>query len=257
MKPSPKRRLGAVLLAAWIAGFAAERGAAAEQGMYVGVAAGAGRLTGSFDKRLRIAGPACAGCPTSRDVSETGAADDALLELGALAGYRLPLRGRLFAALEADAQWSDGGVAGAHRGEGTQYTDLWPERWEIDKRRSVGLALRFGARARSQTDVYALLGYRAIRTSAQHANIGCRVAEVPCPVAPQPGGSGGRQDYGAWALGIGVGRAVGAKTVFQAELRRVDWRGRLWRHYDEGALIVNSGKDARDATLVLRAIRYL
>ena len=236
--------------------FPIESAAAAERGVYAGVSASTGRMAARFDKRLRIDGTVCPGCPKARDVSESGSADDALASVGGLIGYRLPLRGRLFAAIEADAQWNDGEVTGAHRGEGTGYNDLWPETWTLEKRQDGGLTLHLGTRLRPGLDIHALAGFRSIRTFARHANIGCRVATSPCPVAPQPGGTEGGLRYGAWSFGLGIEHAIGTKAAIQVQLRRSDYRRRLWRHYQDGAQTVDSSKDAKEAMLSLRVIRY-
>ena len=133
-------RLRGALLAAGVLVHAAAPHAGAQEGLYVGVAAGWDRASADYTKSVRIDVP-----PASHET----ATNDAQAGFGALRaslGYRGYVAGRVYVAGEFEAAFHGGDGAAGYLQEGTGVSarDVWPGPWSVRKHRAFGANARLG-----------------------------------------------------------------------------------------------------------------
>lgn len=134
------RGFGDALLAAFVLLFAATQYAGAQDGPYVGVAAGWNRASGDYTKGIGLDVP-----PASYET----ATSDARRGVGALRaalGYRAFVAGRLYVSgeLEAALRGGDGPAGYLREGTGVGDRDVWPGPWSVTRKGGFGMNARLG-----------------------------------------------------------------------------------------------------------------
>ena len=134
------RRISGALLAACVLLLTATQYAAAQEGPYVGVAAGWKRASADYTKGIGLDVPP-ASYETATNDAERGAAT-----LRASLGYRTFVAGRLYVSGEFEAAFHGGGGPAGYLREGTGVgdRDVWPGPWSVEKERGIGLNTRLG-----------------------------------------------------------------------------------------------------------------
>ena len=128
------------LLAACVLVLAATDYAAAQDGLYAGVAAGWDRASADYTKGVGLDVP-----PESYETA-TNDAQGGFGAVRASVGYRAPVAGRAYVSGEFEAAFHGGaGPAGYLReGAGTGDRDVWPGPWSVEKNRGFGANVRLG-----------------------------------------------------------------------------------------------------------------
>ena len=112
----------------------------AQDGPYVGMAAGWNRASADYTKAIGLDVP-----PASYETATNGAEGGAGMVRASL-GYRTSVDGRLYVSGELEAALHGGaGPAGYLRdGTGTGDRDVWPGPWSVQRDVSVGMNVRLG-----------------------------------------------------------------------------------------------------------------
>ncbi len=128
------------LLAACVLVLAPAQYAAAQEGVYAGVAAGWDRASADYTKGIGLDVP-----PPSYETA-TNEAQGGFGTVRASLGYRTLLVGRAYVSGEFEAAAHGGaGPAGyLQEGTGVGLRDVWPGPWSIEKNRSLGANVRLG-----------------------------------------------------------------------------------------------------------------
>ena len=128
------------LLAACVLLFTGTQSADAQEGPYVGVAAGWNRATADYTKGIGLDVP-----PASYETATNEVQRGAGIMRASL-GYRTFVTGRLYISGEFEASYyGSGGPAGYLReGTGVGDRDVWPGPWSVKKEGGLGLNTRLG-----------------------------------------------------------------------------------------------------------------
>ncbi len=128
------------LLAACILLLTATQYAGAQEGPYVGVAAGLSQASADYTKGIGLDVP-----PASHETA-TSDAQDEVGRVRASLGYRTFVTRRLYLAGEFEAALHGGGRPAGYLREGTGVgdRDVWPGPWSVKKKGGVGMNVRLG-----------------------------------------------------------------------------------------------------------------
>ena len=128
------------LLAACVLLFTGTQSADAQEGPYVGVAAGWNRATADYTKGIGLDVPP-ASYETATNEEQRGASI-----VRASLGYRTFVAGRLYVSGEFEASYHGGGGPAGYLQEGTGVGDgdVWPGPWSVKKEGGIGLNARLG-----------------------------------------------------------------------------------------------------------------
>ena len=128
------------VLAACVLFFAATQDAGAQEGPYVGVAAGWNQVSGDYTKGIGLDVP-----PASYETA-TNDAQDGIGTIRASLGYRTFVTGHLYVSGELEAALHGGGGPTGYLREGTGVgdRDVWPGPWRVQRKRGFGMNARLG-----------------------------------------------------------------------------------------------------------------
>lgn len=185
-----------LLIAACIVLLASARYAGAQEGPYVGVAAGWHRASADYTKSIGLDVP-----PASYE-SATSGAHGGVGMLRTSLGYRKFVAGRLYVTGEFEATLRGGGGDGPsgylREGTGPGDRDVWPGPWSVQKKRGLGMNARFGYAPGGLLgeggSVYAVAGVHWERATVRRgSDIGGRSTRTAADRTLRP-----------WVAGVGV-----------------------------------------------------
>lgn len=130
-----------LLIAACIVLLASARYAGAQEGPYVGVAAGWQRVSADYTKSIGLDVP-----PASYESATSGARGGVGMVRTSL-GYRKSVAGRLYVTGEFEATLRGGGERPSgylREGTGLGDRDVWPGPWSVQKKGGLGMNARLG-----------------------------------------------------------------------------------------------------------------
>lgn len=185
-----------LLIAACIVLLASARYAGAQEGPYVGVAAGWHRASADYTKSIGLDVP-----PASYESATSGAQGGVGMVRTSL-GYRTFVAGRLYVAGEFEATLRGGGGDGPsgylREGTGIGDRDVWPGPWSVRKKGGLGMNARLGYAPRGLLgeggSVYAVAGVHWERATVRRgSDIGGRSIRSAADHTLRP-----------WVAGVGV-----------------------------------------------------
>ena len=182
------------LLAACVLLFAATPGAGAQDGPYVGVAAGWNRASGDYTKGIGLDVP-----PASYE-SATSDARHGVGTLRGSLGYRTFVAGPLYVSGELEATLHGGGGPAGYLREGTGEgdRDVWPGPWSVQRKGGLGINARLGYAPGGLLDeggsIYVVAGLHWQRASVRRgSDIGGEAIRTAANHTFRP-----------WVVGVGV-----------------------------------------------------
>ena len=192
------------LLAACVLLFAATQEAGAEDGPYVGVAAGWHRASGDYTKGIGLDVP-----PASYETA-TSEARRGVGTLRAALGYRTFVAGRLYVSgeFEAALQGSDGPAGYLREGTGVGDRDVWPGPWSVKRKGAFGMNTRLGyvpgGLLGEGGSVYVVAGVHWERATVRRgSDIGGEAIRVVADHTLRPWVVGRASSGGAWCADLG------------------------------------------------------
>ncbi len=247
--------------------------AGGERGFYLGLVATAEEPDVRYQKSVVIKASGAGN-------HDSGSADDKVYGLGAVIGYRWPLSddGNVYLSGEVEGTYHTGEIRGklegacAHGGACTRYTDVFPQRWKLEKEYGWGATLKLGFRPEflgTGASLYALAGIRYIETDFQTTFSGC--IGVPsagsdpasCPAQEYLVDNTSRfdRDFDAWMAGVGMEKSLDESFALQVEARYTDYDRDNWDidtaedKVTEGTIIPEA-LSGKEIGLSLRLVRY-
>lgn len=244
----------------WVLGTLLPLGAmatqAAEGRWYLGLGAAADRQDVTYDKTVYTEASLARGESTSAQSD----AKQFLPTLGAFGGYRWQLPGGgLHLSAELDVAWHPQRLDGHLVGTGHTWEDTWPEDWWLKRTASYGLAVKVGGMSqRRNVNLYALAGVRGVATEFSITETGCPGPDLQCPPTPLASFTEKvERRLGAWMLGVGLERRLGAQHAAQLEVRFTEYRRKSWDRLFEGGVIIPSTLNGTETGIAVRLVRLL
>lgn len=182
------------LIAACVLLVTATQYADAQEGSYVGVAAGWQRASADYTKGIGLDVP-----PASHETATNEVQRGAGIVRASL-GYRTFITGRLYVSGELEAAYHGGGSPAGYLREGTGVgdRDVWPGPWSVNKEGGAGMNARFGYAPGGLLgeggSVYVVAGAHWERTTVRRgSDIGGRSTRIVADHTLRP-----------WVVGVGV-----------------------------------------------------
>lgn len=199
---------------------------AADDGLYLGVAASAAFYDVDYSKAVDSRHPANMSANAGRIFYASDSADDTTWDAGLLLGYRFGL-GPLHLDIEGDFVTHSGEASARLPGAGAspgrnQLGEVWPEDWTLAKDRSYGITARLGgAVPMFGADLSVFAGIRRLDATFRTSYTGCLLVTGCSPGDFTDGRERHDEEYDAWVAGIALEKSLGPLGL-RGELRYTD-----------------------------------